>query len=123
MQSSLEVFDHDGRLFYQCDGKWLEPLFQLIHHLSQNKTDISSFILKDKIIGVAAAVLIIQLGFKKCHGVLMSKKAVNLLEINQVDYSFDELVNEISCKTEKMITPDMNLQTAYIQLLALQKVK
>ena len=103
MNSSLEVYNSDGDIIFERDGKWLHPLFGLIEHIAESEIYVTDCILHDKIIGAAAAVLIIKMGFKKCHGELMSRKAIELFDRNKVEYSYGELVDKILCKTEKMI--------------------
>ncbi len=123
MNNSLEVYNSDGIIVFERDGKWLHPLFALMDYLSEpeNEMDITNCTLHDKIIGAAAAVLIIKMGFRKCHGLLMSEKAAALFKQHEIEYNYDKMVEGILCKTEKMIEPNDSINTAVERLIELRK--
>ena len=116
MNSSLEVYNSDGAIFFERDGKWLHPLFALMEHLERSEIIVTNEILRDKIIGAAAATLIIKMGFKKCHGELMSEKAIEMFRLYNVEYSYDKLVEKILCRTEKLINPETGINDLFKQL-------
>ena len=120
MQKSLVVYNSDGKIFFERDGKWLHPLFSLLEYLKEHDiNNVTGYRLHDKIIGAAAAVLIIKMGFTKCHGELMSIKAIELLKLYRVEYSYDKLVDGILCKTEKMVDARNSIDHSFNLLIEL----
>lgn len=110
---TLRLFDVDGHLIFTHHGRWLHPLFALLDFLdSQALLDRSSLLLRDKIIGRGAAVLIARAGIKKVHGDLVSQRALPLLQGHGIAVTWDALVDGIQCMTEGLITEEMPLDTA-----------
>jgi ABC-type Mn2+/Zn2+ transport system ATPase subunit len=95
-QNNLEIFS--------SHSKWLYPLFELEDFLANNIYVTDQLFLTDKIAGKAAAFLIIRLGFKKVHIHLISEGAVSIFNRFQIDFTYDELVPKIQCKTEEIVT-------------------
>ena len=88
-------------------GKWLYPLFELETYLEKTtpqKKEREKYYLEDKIIGKAAAHLVIRLGIKKLHAGILSKLGKEALDMFRVEYTFDKLVDRIICKTEKLLS-------------------
>ena len=110
---NLEVFNEQQELIYQNNGSWLYPLFELEEFINENNIQTEQLFLKDKIIGAAAAVIIIKLGIKNCHGQLVSKLALPRLEKNNVKITWGKLTNRIDCKTEEIITNQLSISEAY----------
>jgi len=100
--SGLCVY-HGDTLIFSSSGKWLHPLFDLELFLASRKEDPSEMRLEDKIIGKAAAMLMIRMGFRRIHGRLMSRPAREVLEQFGVRVSWDELVPLIQCRTEAIL--------------------
>ena len=113
---NLEVFDGE-ELIFEDNGSWLHPLFKLEEFLNKNNLLTEGLFLKDKVIGRGAAVIIVKLGIKRCHGKLVSKRALPILKENQVEITWDKLINRIDCKTEELITTDLSISAAYNMLL------
>ena len=103
----------DDVVVFQSKGKWLYPLFDLEEHLRANYVDVTRATVCDKVIGKAAALLILRLNIGRIHGDLMSKLAMNLFEKNNKPFSFNKLVNSIDCKTEDLLLNIDNVETAY----------
>ncbi len=110
----LEVYNNTGKLIFSMDGKWLYPLIEFYRFVINDNPDLTGAKLKDKVIGRAAAAIIISSGVKQCHAGLISRKAVSYLEKYGILYSFDKITETILCKTEGLIddgmTPDAALQ-------------
>jgi len=113
MQHSLEVFKQDKLIFYS-DAHWLHPLLELQNFLKQNIYNPQELFLKDKIIGRAAALILVHFGFKKVHGELMSRLAREVLDYYAIDYTFDQLIDRIACQTEELLKSEWNGHKAYL---------
>ena len=102
MEKSLIVTDNGAETFVS-NGKWLYPLFELEDFLKSNSLFAGNLFLTDKIAGKAAAFLIVRLGFKKVHIVLISEGALAVFNRFQVDVTFDTMVAKIQCATEELV--------------------
>ena len=132
--STLRVKDAAGTILFSAKGKWLHPLFMLEDFLagpgagvsvsvpgasfsvSGQTVPIASAVLEDKIIGLGAAALLIRMGFKRCHALLLSRLAIPLLEKYGVAYTFDEQVDRLGCMTEDIIHIDDSLDLIHAEL-------
>ncbi len=110
------IVKYMDREIFSNDGKWLHPLFALEDFLKTGSYPVNKLQLIDKIIGRGAAVLIAKMEIKNIHGKLLSKKAIPILEDNNINFTYDTLVDQITCKTEIILTDDMDLQQCYIEL-------
>jgi len=109
---SLQVFFND-QLIFQSEGKWLYPLFELESHLKNHPINVSQALVKDKVVGKAAALLIIRLGAGHIHGTIMSDLAIDTLSSHNLPFSFDTRVPRIDCKTEKLLENIDDPEIAY----------
>ncbi len=100
--NTMEVIYNEKKIFIS-QGKWLYPLFDLEVFLKNNSYQIEKLFLFDKIVGKASALLITRLQFRKVHAGILSLPARMIFEQNHMDYSYDELVEKISCKTETLL--------------------
>jgi len=109
VENSLEV-SHDGELVYTSRGRWLHPLLDLEDFLAGSDLPRNKLKLRDKVIGRAAAGLVISLGLGCVHAVLLSELGADLLASHGVPYTYEELVPKIACRTEdltrEMVDPD-----------------
>lgn len=115
MEHSLIVSHHD-KVIFTSNQHWLYPLFELEDFLKEHPTRASELFLRDKIAGRAAAWLIVNLGIKHCHIVLISKLAIAIFEKHGIVFTYDHLVDQIQCRTETLITSDMGVTDAYLFL-------
>lgn len=118
MEHTLEVY-LDGKLIFHSDGKWLHPLFELENFLRQQNYDPESLILKDKIVGRAAALLQIYLGIKSVHAGLMSNLAKEVFDHFQINYEYENLVERIQCRTEELLKNEYDPQKAFEMIMKL----
>jgi hypothetical protein len=109
---SLIVYVNEEVIF-QSDGEWLYPLFDLEEYLIQHPIDLDRATFQDKVVGKAAALLMIRLGASNVHGVLMSQLAMHTFEGFCVRYSFDKAVDQIQCQTESILTSINDPDEAY----------
>jgi ABC-type Mn2+/Zn2+ transport system ATPase subunit len=100
---SLIVSKNNQEIF-SSHSKWLYPLFELEDFLAKENLSTENLFLTDKIAGKAAAFLIVRLGFKKIHIHLISEGGVAIFNRFHIDFTYDELVPKIQCKTEEIVT-------------------
>ena len=99
---SLELKFQDTTIF-TSNGKWLYPLFDLEEFLADNIYDPAKLTLYDKIIGKASALLIIRMGIKKVNGGIVSEPAESAFKAWDIEYSIENHVKLIACKTEELL--------------------
>ncbi|NOY07555.1 MAG: DUF1893 domain-containing protein [Spirochaetes bacterium] len=109
---SLKLFCR-SQLLYTSRKKWLYPLFDLEEFLKTQNFESASLILEDKIIGKAAAFLVIRLGITKVRAHLLSRPGKGVFDKHRINYSFDQLVDKILCKTEDLLRDINDPDTAY----------
>ncbi len=115
MEHSLIVKHHD-KVIFTSNQHWLYPLFELEDFLKQHPFDTGELFLRDKIAGRAAACLMVNLGIKQCHIDLISKHAVTVFEKHGIAFTYDQMVEQIQCRTETLITSDMEIADTYLFL-------
>ncbi|MDR3293567.1 MAG: DUF1893 domain-containing protein [Clostridiales bacterium] len=76
---------------YTDDGRGLSALIRLI----KTKFDLTGFSAADKVVGKAAAMLLVLCGVVEIYAATISKPAVAFLKENGVKYSYDTLTDEI----------------------------
>jgi hypothetical protein len=112
MEHTLEVYLADKLLFHS-DGKWLHPLLELEKFLSNKDYDRSLLLVKDKIVGRAAALLLIYLGIQNVNADILSLPGKNVLEKYRIKYEYKEIVDRIQCRTEEMLKNEFDPNDAY----------
>ena len=112
MEHTLRVFSGETPVFCS-DGKWLYPLFELENFLSTSDHDPAALTVRDKIVGRAAALLLIRLGIRDVRAGIMSKLGKEALEKYGVEYEHDILVDRIDCRTEEILVDEFDIEKAY----------
>ena len=112
MNHTLEVYQGNNLIFFS-DGKWLHPLLDFQKFLSQHNYNRAALIVNDKIIGRAAALLIVHLGIKKVNAAILSKPGKEALEFHGIQFEFEQLVDRIQCRTEALLKDEFNAERAY----------
>ena len=69
--------------------------------------------IKDKIVGRAAALMMVKLGIRNLHAGMLSARGQEVLDHFHVEYSYTNLVEKILCKTEDILKDEMNPATAF----------
>ena len=113
---TLQVINN-GKEIFRSDKRWLYPLFDLETYLNEHPLDISNAEIHDKIIGKAAALLILRLGINKAHAGVISKLACAVFDQIAFPYTYTTLVDRISCKTEELLLDIDDPDIAYRILL------
>lgn len=109
---SLQVI-FNGEVIFQSYRHWLFPLFDLEDYLEEHPIDIALAEVHDKVIGKAAALLILRLGAGSVHGDLMSELADAVLRQAGIPHTFDKLVKRIDCQTEEILLEIDNPDAAH----------
>ena len=109
---SLRVDLKEKELF-KSNRKWIYPLFDLEDYLIENPVPMNSTKIYDKVVGRAAALLFIRLGAVWIHGEIMSKLAVYTLNQWGVEFTYEQLVERIKCKTEDVLIKVNEPEIAY----------
>ena len=112
MEHTLTVFSGETLVFFS-DGKWLYPLFELEVFLANADCEPTTLTVRDKIVGRAAALLLIRLGVRDVRAGIMSKLGKEALEKYDVKYEYDTLVDRIDCRTEEILVNEFDLEKAY----------
>lgn len=112
MTYSFEVYDRD-RMIFHSNLKWLGPIFEFEEFLAGEKHEASELLVRDKIIGRAAALLLVRIGIGRLHAQLLSGPGMEVLEFFDVDFTFDLLVPRIGCMTEELLKLEFNPETAW----------
>ena len=112
METSLALYRGEAVLF-SSGGKWLHPLFELEQFLSSSGLDAADLRVRDKIVGKAAALLLVRLGLRRVDAGVLSAPARAVLEAHAVRYSFETLVERVACRTEELLRGIDDPQAAY----------
>ncbi len=112
MDSSLEL-RVGGRVVFASHGRWLHPLFALGDFLASAEIDLASAELRDKVVGRGSAFLIVRLGIRNVHAVLLSRLGKAVLERAGVAHTWDTLVDRVACATEGLLEDVTDVDEAY----------
>ncbi len=112
MKYNFEVY-HKNTMVFHSDSHWLHPIFEFESFIENNSIDPETLKVHDKIIGRAAALLLVRLGIRQIHAGLLSELGKEVLLHFQVKFSFDKLVNQIGCQTETLLKDEDDPQEAY----------
>jgi hypothetical protein len=77
---------------------------------------VETLALRDKIIGKAAALLIVRLGIRTVHAGILSEPGKAALEMHGIDFSYDTLVPRIACQTEELLASIDSPEEAWLIL-------
>ena len=111
-EPTLTVFCN-GTPIFTSHGKWLHPLFELEEYLAEYPIQPENLILQDKIIGKAAALLIIRLGFRTIQAGVLSRLGEAILQRHGIAYTSEQLVDRIHCQTEELLATVEDPDEAY----------
>jgi zinc transport system ATP-binding protein len=111
-EPSLELL-HREKPIFQSFGHWLHPLFELEDFLAAHSYPLNEMVLRDKIIGKAAALLIVRLGIRQVEAGLLSRLGESTLETHGVRYSCSKCVDRIACQTEELLRAIDDADEAY----------
>jgi hypothetical protein len=112
MNHSFEVYQNKSMLFCSND-RWLHPLFAFEKFLKKSDINPVTLTVKDKIVGKAAAMVLVYLGIETIHAGTLSHLALSVLKERKVKYSYDLLVDRIDCQTENLLLRQDDPHEAY----------
>ena len=101
---------------FSHNGNWLHPLFALEEYMAGKELNTADLVLRDKIIGKAAAMLIFRMGFRSVRAGIISRPAVAYLQERNVNLEWDNLVDHIACKTEEIYVNRNDADKAWAEL-------
>lgn len=90
-------------MVFASDAKWLHPLLELERFLLASGIDPSSLILHDKIVGRAAALLMVGLGIREVRAGVLSCLGEQVFQAAGVRWTAAEIVERIACQTEAIL--------------------
>ena len=112
---TLQLFEGDEVIF--SSGKhWLLPLFDLEEFFAQGGLDPARTLLVDRVTGRAAALMVARLGIKELHTLVLSRRALPVLEQHGIRGTCRELVDHILCTTETLFDQDQDLDAVWSHL-------
>jgi len=109
---TLRAF-HGQMEVFSSTGKWLHPLFELEEFLGTSSYQPETLRLEDKIVGKAAALLLVRLGIRQVKAGVLSKLGREVLERQHVLYSAGQTVERIDCQTEILLSEVEDPEQAY----------
>jgi len=101
------------RACFVSSGKWLYPLFELEDYFAAEGVPAGDLLLADKIVGKAAALLIVRLGIRDLRAGILSRLALPVLEAEGVRCRSESLVDRIECMTESILETINDPEEAY----------
>ena len=93
----------DGCEVFSSDRKWLHPLLDLTDYFEASGTNGAGCALFDKIVGRAAALLIVRLRVATLRTEVLSRRAVPVLDAHGVSWSATTVFDRIDCQTEESL--------------------
>jgi len=98
---------------FSSEKHWLHPLFDLEAFFSESAQDPAQTHLVDRITGRAAAFLVARLGIKELHTLILSRRAIPVLERCAIQYRCGEVIDKVACATEDLLADILDLEAAW----------
>ena len=112
-QAPTLIVLHEGTPIFTSHGNWLYPLLELEAYLAEHAFQPENLILQDKIIGKAAALLILRMGFHMVKAGVLSRLGEAVLQRHGIVYTYEQLVDRIHCQTEELLATVEDPEEAY----------
>lgn len=96
----------EGDVLFISKEKGIKPMYSLIKNMKEEAKGAS---IADKVIGRGAALLSNYVKIKEVFGEVISKEAVEVLEENNIDYSFSVICDYIKNRDKTGLCPIENL--------------
>lgn len=111
---SLELFYGSGsEAVFSSAASWLHPLFELERFFADSGVNPRECLLRDKLVGKAAALLIVRLGLVRVHTGILSRPGEAVFLAHRVQYRAEEQVERILCRTEEFLADVEDPMEAY----------
>ncbi len=101
-KTSLAV-TYNNETIFTSTGNWLHPLFELEDFFKKHDYPREKCIIFDKIIGKAAAMLMVRLGLRQVYAGIISSLAEEVFSRFGVSYSAGMFIERIQCATEESL--------------------
>ncbi|MEX2445008.1 MAG: DUF1893 domain-containing protein [Alkalispirochaeta sp.] len=108
----------DGSRLFTSGRPWLHPLLELTRFLAEAGENTEGCELYDKIVGRAAALLIVRLGIGSVRTDLISRRAIPVFDAHQVAWRSADVVDRIACRTEELLAGEDDPDVAYRMIRA-----
>ena len=114
LPAPLTLCLYQGSSVLFTSGKhWLHPLFDLEAFLAATGQDPAGTRLVDRVTGRAAAFLVARLGIRDLETLVLSRRALPVLQEHGIRYRCGELVDRIPCATEDLLEEILDLDAAW----------
>jgi hypothetical protein len=121
------VLSRGGRTLFATAGRWLHPIFELEEFLLRTGTEVAGCELYDKMIGKAAAFLVVRLGITAVRTDLVSRRGQAVFERFSVSLEAGQTVDRLLCMTEELLeeidSPDEAYQILQSRIAARRNVQ
>ena len=103
----------DGEVVFSSEKHWLHPLFDLEAFFAQGGLDPAGTSLVDRVTGRAAAFLVVRLGIRDLRTLVLSRRAIPVLERYGVQYQCGEIIDRVQCATEDLLADIQDPEVAW----------
>ncbi len=110
--TTLNIYNND-ELVFKSSSSWLYPLFEFDNFLKTVDTKFTNLYAHDTVGGKAAAAIMIKLNIKKVNFNLISLRAKDILEKNNVETHYSQTIDKLLCKTEDLFENEFDINTIY----------
>ena len=110
-----------GRVLFSHYGTWLHPLLALTRYLQECTYRRSTLHLYDKVVGRAAALLIVYMQIPSLSTDTLSARALSILTRYTIRYSAGRVIEKLGCATENTLQHTTEGAEAYKIIIALAK--
>jgi len=98
---------------FSSEKHWLHPLFDLEAYFAASGRDPAGTRLVDRVTGRAAAFLVARLGIRELETLVLSRRALPVLERFKVRHRYRDLVDRIPCATEDLLAGILDPEAAW----------
>jgi zinc transport system ATP-binding protein len=98
------IFSRDDTILFTTTGRWLYPLFELKAFLKMRRDiPVAQCHLHDRLIGKAAALLIVGLGIRSVSTEVLSQLGKEVFLQRNIPIAATTEVDRIACATEELL--------------------
>lgn len=112
MTHTCELYRNEELLFYS-DAHWLHPLMELDDFLKDSDLKPEELVLKDKIIGRAAALLIARMRIGQVEALTLSTPGAETLKHFGIPFTAQKHIERVQCATEEILLNETDPEKAY----------
>jgi hypothetical protein len=114
--TTLVAYQND-QLIFSSEKNWLYPLFDLSDFLKRQKIADVKLMVEDKVVGRASALILVYLGARQVKAEVLSRLGEEILVKFNIQFQYDQLVDEISCATETLLKEESDPAVAFQLIL------